>query len=160
MSTISPTPGRVVWYYPSKDDPLQSFSSVAAGKPLAAHVAHVWSDTCINLMVIDPNGNPTSRTSVLLHQADSERPNASFAEWMPYQKGQAAKTEATQADSHASRVLYPAIEAAMKELGKLQPGFNVTADRAFNHLHQAFWSECPAPASAAPLRPLPDTAEA
>lgn len=32
--------------------------------------------------------------------------------------------------------------------------------KSFNHLHRAFWSECPAPASAAPLRPLPDTAEA
>lgn len=159
MSIISPSPGRVVWYYPSKDDALQSFTSVAAGKPLAALVAHVWSDTCINLMVIDPNGNTTPRTSVLLYQGDTERPDASFAEWMPYQKGQAAKTEATQAESHASKVLYPAIDAAMKELRTLQPGFNAAVDRAFNHLHRAFWSECPAPASAAPLRPLPDTAE-
>lgn len=87
---ITPTPGRVVWYYPPTNDPLQSFSSVQAGKPLAAHIAHVWSDTCVNLMVIDPNGVPTGRTSVLLYQGDTDRPSSSFAEWMPYQKGQAA----------------------------------------------------------------------
>lgn len=104
--SITPTPGRVVWYYPSKDDALQSFSSVAAGKPLAAIVAHVWSDTCINLMVIDPNGNPAPRASVLLLQGDGDRPDHNFAEWMPYQKGQAAKHELLvgQAASDAIRV--------------------------------------------------------
>ena len=56
-------------------------------------------------------------------------------------------------DSHASAVLYPAIERAMSELGTLPPAFNFAVNRAFNHLHDAFWSECPAPASAAPKRP-------
>ena len=56
-------------------------------------------------------------------------------------------------DSHASAVLYPAIERAMSELGTLHPAFNFAVNRAFNHLHDAFWSECPAPASAAPKRP-------
>ena len=55
--------------------------------------------------------------------------------------------------SHASAVLYPAIERAMSELGTLHPAFNFAVNRAFNHLHDAFWSECPAPASAAPKRP-------
>lgn len=56
-------------------------------------------------------------------------------------------------NSHASAVLYPAIERAMEELGTLHPAFNFAVNRAFNHLHDAFWSECPAPASAAPKRP-------
>ena len=60
---------------------------------------------------------------------------------------------AAPTDSHASAVLYPAIERAMSELGTLHPAFNFAANRAFNHLHDAFWSECPAPASAAPKRP-------
>ena len=55
--------------------------------------------------------------------------------------------------SHASAVLYPAIERAMSELETLPPAFNFAVNRAFNHLHDAFWSECPAPASAAPKRP-------
>ena len=53
----------------------------------------------------------------------------------------------------ASAVLYPAIERAMSELETLPPAFNFAVNRAFNHLHDAFWSECPAPASAAPKRP-------
>lgn len=55
-------------------------------------------------------------------------------------------------NSHAAAVLYPAIERAMGELSKLHEGFNMEANRAFNILHDAFWSECPAPASAVPKR--------
>jgi len=61
-------------------------------------------------------------------------------------------TETTHKD-HATEVLYPAIERAMQELQTLHPGFNEAVNRAFNHLHDAFWSECPVPASAAPKRP-------
>ena len=60
---------------------------------------------------------------------------------------------AAPTDSHASAVLYPAIDLAMRELQTLPPEFNAAVNRAFNHLHDAFWSECPAPASAAPKRP-------
>lgn len=59
----------------------------------------------------------------------------------------------TGPSSHASAVLYPAIDLAMGELQTLPPEFNATVNRAFNLLHDAFWSECPAPASAAPKRP-------
>ncbi len=55
-------------------------------------------------------------------------------------------------NSHAAAVLYPAIERAMGELSKLHEDFNMDVNRAFNILHDAFWSECPAPASAAPKR--------
>ncbi len=61
---------------------------------------------------------------------------------------------------HSTDVLYPAIEAAMKELDEHAPaGFNHAVDRAYNLLHGAFWSECPAPASAAPLRTVPIRAD-
>lgn len=63
------------------------------------------------------------------------------------------------AQDHASAVLYPAIKAAMDELLKLPAQSNTSVNRAFNHLHEAFWSETPAPTSAAPLRstvPSPD----
>jgi hypothetical protein len=90
MSAIKPTPGRVVWFYPHKTDGLHSFGSVQAKEPLAAHIAKVWSDTCVNLMVIDPNGVPVSRTSVFLVPSDSESdlPGSSYATWMPFQVGQ------------------------------------------------------------------------
>jgi hypothetical protein len=71
-------------------------------------------------------------------------------------KGERAASPASTAfGSHASAVLYPAIEAAMNELDQLPPAFNFTVNRAFNILHGAFWSECPAPASASPLRTAP-----
>lgn len=60
------------------------------------------------------------------------------------------------ADAHIRNVLYGAIKAAMEELGELHPGFNDHVNRAWNHLHRAFWSEVPAPVSAPGLRdPLP-----
>lgn len=59
----------------------------------------------------------------------------------------------TDAGNHASAVLYSAIKAAMEELGTLHEGFNDAVNRAFNHLHSAFWSEAPAPVGAPGLRP-------
>lgn len=44
----------------------------------------------------------------------------------------------------ASSVLYPAIKAALVELGQLPPGFNDVVDKAYNILWDAFWSETPA----------------
>lgn len=72
---------RVVWYWDGE--------ASEGAQPRAAIVAHVWSDTCVNLAVFDANGVATSRTSVLLHQEGNPKPLAYFAEWMPYQIGQA-----------------------------------------------------------------------
>ncbi|MDR2334524.1 MAG: hypothetical protein LBE61_13665 [Burkholderiaceae bacterium] len=60
----------------------------------------------------------------------------------------------TDAEKHASAVLYPTIKAAMAELQTLHPGFNDAVDGAFNLLHDAFWSECPAQASAEAKRSM------
>jgi hypothetical protein len=95
MPVISPTPGRVVWYHPSASSADCNFVPAGVGIPLAAHIACVLSDTRVNLMVIDAHGAPHSRTSVLLVQEGCPAPNdGNYCEWMPYQKGQAAKTEA------------------------------------------------------------------
>lgn len=81
---IKPTVGRVVWYHPAIGAP-------DSDKTLAAIVCHVWSDTCVNLAVFDANGNSYSQTSVFLYQGEGGSPSSQFAEWMPYQIGQAAK---------------------------------------------------------------------
>src|SRR6266481_1667828 len=91
---ISPTVGRVVWYRPGPYDRSGSTMTIHEdGQPLAAIVAYVWSDALVNLTVSDHNGTPHSRTSVTLHQGEGECPSSPYCEWMPYQKGQAAKTE-------------------------------------------------------------------
>ncbi|WP_260524582.1 hypothetical protein [Pseudomonas aeruginosa] len=92
---IKPTVGRVLWFWPSPEDRCARIE----GQPLAAIVAHAWSDTCVNLAYFDANGVHRHKTSVLLVQEGAQRPAAGFAEWMPYQKGQATKTEAVQREA-------------------------------------------------------------
>jgi len=89
---IKPTIGRVVWFWDkSPDRPQQSQAH-------AALVTYVHSDTMVNLAVFDAGGHSHPHGSVLLVQdADSEVPAGPYCEWMPYQKGQAAKTEALEA---------------------------------------------------------------
>ena len=83
---IEPTVGRIVWYHPG---------------PTGVHAAiitHVHGDDCVNLVIFDANGVPYQRTSVTLLQGEKpEWLTENYAEWMPYQKGQAAKTEQLKA---------------------------------------------------------------
>lgn len=51
----------------------------------------------INIAFFDQNGVAHNATSVALLQDDDSKPEFGFfASWMPYQQGQAAKTEALQ----------------------------------------------------------------
>lgn len=103
MAVIKPTVGRVVWFYPQ--------GSRENTQPLPAIVSAVWGDRCVNLMVIEQNGVPMSHppTSVTLVQEGDERPkqvDGTFGRhctWMPYQIGQAAKTEAAEKAAAASK---------------------------------------------------------
>lgn len=90
---IKPTVGRVVWYYPGPGDPTFSDSYAP---PFAAHVAYVWSDRRVNLMVISPEGQPQQKSSITLVQEGDATPEHGYCAWMPYQKGQAAKAEALE----------------------------------------------------------------
>lgn len=85
---IKPTIGRVVWYHP--------LNSNRAADVHAALITKVWNNRCVNLAVFDEAGVPYSRTSVYLLQAGDPVPTHAYAEWMPYQLGQAAKTEALE----------------------------------------------------------------
>jgi hypothetical protein len=88
---ITPTIGRVVWYYPKG---MQHTS-----QPHPALICYVWSDMMVNVGGFDSNGVPFADTSVLLLQDEGSYGNpggGSWACWMPYQKGQAAKTEALE----------------------------------------------------------------
>lgn len=103
---IKPSNGRVVWFTPSSQNGAANFAS---GSQLAAIVAHVHTDRCVNLAVFDANGVSHSRCSVPLLQDDDPRPeHGYFAEWMPFQLGQAKKTEAAEAQMQKTVPAVPA----------------------------------------------------
>ncbi len=81
---IKPTIGRVVWFWQNSTQ----------SQPFTGLVCYVHNDTTlVNLAVFDANGTSRSETSVFLYPGEGVRPEYRFAEWMPYQRGQAAKTE-------------------------------------------------------------------
>ena len=84
---ITPTVGRVVWV-------RGRVRGSDVGQPEAALVTYVHSDTLINVAGFDYNGGHFALTSLYLNQ-DGPAPSDGrwWAEWMPYQKGQAARTE-------------------------------------------------------------------
>ena len=88
---ITPTIGRVVWYHPV------DASGATPEQPYPALISYVHSDTLINVGGFTANGVPFAATSVSLVQDGASAVGGSWAEWIPYQKGQAAKTEALEA---------------------------------------------------------------
>jgi hypothetical protein len=98
---IRPTVGRVVLYHKDKEHDGRIAGGIDG--TLAAIVCHVWSDRCVNLAVLDAEGQFFGRTSVTFWQGDTERPEGRYCEWMPYQLGQAAKTEQFEEELKKSR---------------------------------------------------------
>lgn len=87
---IKPTNGRVVLFQPGA---MFKGSQHDKGQLLAGTIVHVFSDRMVNLSVFDSTGYPYQVTGVQLLQ-DDDKPTSDFwAEWMLFQKGQAAKTE-------------------------------------------------------------------
>lgn len=101
---IKPTVGRKVWFRPNGTMSLQRAGTQGVGfaplaiiddTPLDATVVYVWGDRRVNLLVLDHYGNPFTATSVTMVQPDGDCPAVGFyAEWMPYQTGQARKNAA------------------------------------------------------------------
>lgn len=86
---IKPTVGRVVWFWRDVKETQH--------QPFAASISFVHGDRMVNLGYLDHNGTHKAATSVHLVQAgDEAQPTTYFCEWMPYQQGQAAKTEALE----------------------------------------------------------------
>jgi hypothetical protein len=91
---IKPTIGRVVWFQPARqaDQPLRE-------QPYPALICHVHSDKLINVGFFNENGTAGSACSVqLVQEGDTASQNGYYAEWMPYQVGQAKKHEAKDED--------------------------------------------------------------
>lgn len=87
---IQPTVGRIVLYTPDDSD-----LAARKGQPYPAVVTHVHSDDNVNLFVFPDDtfglfgSRVTTLTSVLYDQGGAP----GTWRWMPYQLGQAAKTQ-------------------------------------------------------------------
>lgn len=107
MSTITPTPGRMIWFQPSPELGLGNPNPAA---PLAAVVASVNEDGTINICAFDRQGNPVPQQNVpICDPADGstfqEDPELGhWAYWMPYQIAAAASAVSvgTTSDSESS----------------------------------------------------------
>lgn len=88
---ITPTVGRVVHYWRANEKPERNVLE----DPCAAIITRVFGPQMINVVVFSPEGVPTGRTSIWLKQEGGEPidEQAEHCTWMPYQVGQAAKTE-------------------------------------------------------------------
>jgi hypothetical protein len=106
LAMMAPTVGRKVWYQPSAWDKAGPGGMQCWGtppQPVDATVISVNSERSVNLFCVDHAGRTHVRTSVKLLQ-DNDAPPVDgagqnlggYAEWMPYQKGQAAKDAATE----------------------------------------------------------------
>lgn len=89
---IRPTVGRVVLFYP---DGKMQYDGAVLGQtqPNKADIAWVHNDRCVNIGWLTHTGEKRSATSVVLVQEGDPLPDGPFCTWMPYQMGQAAKTE-------------------------------------------------------------------
>jgi hypothetical protein len=88
VSTIKPTIGRKVWYWPEQptmrvNDDRQAFD---------ATIVFVHDDGTVNLAVFDHDGHYLIQHRVELQDEPTRR---GIATWMPYQLGQAAKERVT-----------------------------------------------------------------
>jgi hypothetical protein len=113
---IKPTVGRKVWYRSNVADRI-GYGGMAQychdveeldGQPLDATIVFVRNDRLVNLTIMDHNGAQHQRTSVVLKQeGDVMEDDAAYAEWMPYQVGQAkVEPEPTSAlPPHQQRVI-------------------------------------------------------
>lgn len=86
---IKPTIGRVVWFWP---DPNWE-GVLAVDQPWKADIVFVHTDNLVNVAGFRHDGEPFKQGTVLLYQDEGPVPKGVHAQWMPYQKGQAAKTE-------------------------------------------------------------------
>ncbi len=101
-NTIKPTVGRRVWFRPSAkflaNNP--AMTQFNPEHPMDAGIVYVHHDHMVNLIVTDHVGKSFPATSVPLlagqYEPDEDGDVYCCCEWMPYQKSQAAKTEAAE----------------------------------------------------------------
>lgn len=89
---IEPTIGRIVWFYQGK----AKANNIAdnGDQPMTAQIIYVHNPRLVSLDITDHRGTHHSKAKVKLMQGDEDfTPVEDWCEWMPFQKGQAAKTD-------------------------------------------------------------------
>jgi hypothetical protein len=102
MSTkITPTVGRVVLVFFAAGTNLPGYALPSdPATPIPGLITYVHSESCISIAAFDVSGVSLPLISVQLLQEGDERPDRScWAEWMPYQIGQAKKAEDREHDA-------------------------------------------------------------
>lgn len=95
ITTIPPTPGRIVWYIPRQVD-LPGFFVNDATAPCAAQIAYAWSEDRVALSVLDQTGKVHAAASVTLVQPGQDIPETGpYCVWMDYQIEQAERASRT-----------------------------------------------------------------
>lgn len=90
MTKITPTVGRMLHYVVVSTQPWFAGSP---GDVCAAVVARVNSESNVTLTVFDAMGRPYPVEGVPLVQEGDTFPAGNYCRWMPFQVGQAAKTD-------------------------------------------------------------------
>jgi hypothetical protein len=126
---IEPTVGRIVWYWEALpggfNRPDMIEDHMKRVQPQAAIVTWVHpvieSDDrapafMINVHRFSPDGVGIPNTALPLVQGDMPRPTqGGWCEWMPYQKGQAAKVEVLEARVQADEGREASLEGRLGE---------------------------------------------
>jgi hypothetical protein len=92
---IPPTVGRKVWLELNGATSIPRFTSdgiiASVGQPIDATITAVWGDRMINIAGFDAHGAPYTLHSITLLQPGDPIPDYGriYAQWMPYQVGQA-----------------------------------------------------------------------
>lgn len=109
---ITPTVGRIVLY--RNRQVTEAMIELRPDDPMPAMIVFCHSDRLVNLSVFLPNGTVIGAHCVPLLQADDPHvfdKAAPYCTWMPYQLGQAARTEAAEAALAGTPQLTPAHRA-------------------------------------------------
>ncbi len=91
MSTITPTIGRKVWFWPDANCITSLAATRENDQPFDATIICVHDDGTVNLAVHDHVGHHFAKLAVPL--GDEPAADGCSATWMPYQLGQAKAAE-------------------------------------------------------------------
>jgi hypothetical protein len=145
---IVPTPGRVLWYIPHPSEGL----ALIGGDPLIALLAGVVDDRTVNVAVFNASGGFAGQRGgvPILEQGDDVPSDAGYCVWMPFQKGQAAKTDD----------LSPRITKLEESIAELTHRLDLATAAKAAELSDAAASQTATPAQAPPAEPgTPPTTE-